>query len=60
MDKLVGHSILTPGKVIKSPSGDLEWVVIERLDDDTIRIASIHKYMNKSEKELMNWSIAKK
>ena len=53
----VGHTILTPGSIIRSPSGNKDWVVVERstVENPTIKIACIHKYMQKSEKELMDW-----
>lgn len=50
----VGHIILTPGMIIKSPKGDKEWVVLGA-SNGTVKIASIHKTMQKSDKELMDW-----
>lgn len=52
----VGHIILTPGTVIKSPNGDKEWVVLSiNASNGNVKIASIHKTMQKSDKELMDW-----
>ena len=46
---------MTPGTIIKSPKGDKEWVVLGASNNGTVKIASIHKTMQKSDKELMDW-----
>jgi hypothetical protein len=53
----VGHSILKKGDVIKSPSGEKEWVVVEpaSTDDENIKIQALGKVMNKDDKSLMSW-----
>lgn len=53
----VGHIILKKGDVLKSPSGDKDWVVVDKHDNGDIKLASVSKYMNKGEQELMEWFI---
>ena len=36
MDK-VGHTVLQKGQVLKSPSGDKDWVVIDNGEDDVVK-----------------------
>lgn len=55
MDK-VGHTVLQRGQIIRSPSGDKDWIVVETADqNELVKIACIQKYMNKNSKELMEW-----
>jgi len=54
----VGHKILVPGKMLHSPSGKKDWVVVSRDDNtDEVRIACVSKYMDKSTKELTEWEL---
>ena len=53
----VGHSILKKGDVIKSPSGEKEWIVVETssVDAENVKIQALGKVMNKDDKSLMSW-----
>lgn len=53
----IGHKIVKKGDVLKSPSGGKDWVVVKAptMDNSTVRLASVHKYLNRSEKELKEW-----
>ncbi len=53
----VGHSILKKGDVIKSPSGEKEWIVVEpsSVDAENVKIQALGKVMNKDDKSLMSW-----
>ena len=53
MDK-VGHTVLQKGQVLRSPNGEKDWVVIDN-GEDSVRLACVQKYMNKSSRELMDW-----
>jgi hypothetical protein len=57
----VGHRVIKQGDVLKSPSGGKDWVVVKAptMHDTSIKLASVHKYLNKSEKELEEWYIKK-
>lgn len=52
--KKVGNEVLKKGDVVKSPSGDHEWVVIDNEGDKAI-IASISKMMHKDRDDLIDW-----
>ena len=53
----VGHSILKKGDVIKSPSGEKEWIVVKpsSVDAENVKIQALGKVMNKDDKSLMSW-----
>ena len=57
--RTIAHKVLRKGDILRSPNGDRDWVVItpSTVEDTTIRIASINRYMNKTEKELEGWLI---
>jgi hypothetical protein len=57
--RTIAHKVLKKGDILRSPNGDRDWVVITpaTTGDTTIKIASINRYMNKSEKELEEWLI---
>jgi len=52
----VGHRVLVPGILVKSPSGSKDWVVVGN-NNDEIKLACVSKYMVKSTKELAGWEI---
>jgi len=52
--KKVGHEVLKKGDIVKSPSGDHEWVVIDHEGSKAI-IASINKMMHKETDDLIEW-----
>ena len=54
----VGHIILKRGDVLKSPSGGKDWIIVDRTDDG-VRLASVSKYMYKTDQEMMEWFIKK-
>ena len=50
----VGHQVLQRGAVIKSPSGNAEWVVVAN-EKGKVILACISKYMTKSDRDLEEW-----
>jgi hypothetical protein len=55
----VGNIVLRKGDVLKSPSGGKDWIVVDKHDNGDVRLASVSKYMNKTEKEVHEWFIKK-
>ena len=50
----VGHMLLSKGDIVKAPSGDYEWIVIDRNKDEVV-LACISKYMTKKDHDLAEW-----
>ena len=54
--KKVLHSVLKTGQIIKSKSGEKEWVVVETSDEEVL-LAAISSYKRLSHKDAMDWNL---
>lgn len=54
--KKILHMILAKGHIIKSKSGEKEWVVVETSDEEVL-LAAISSYKRLSHKDAMDWNL---
>jgi len=54
--KKVLHTVLRPGHVLKSSTGQKEWIVVDTGADE-VMIASISSYKTLPVQEVQNWNL---
>lgn len=54
--KKISHTCLRVGNIIKSKSGEKEWVVVEQNDDEVL-LAAISSYKKITQKCAKDWNI---
>ena len=54
--KRISHICLRVGNIIKSKSGEKEWVVVEQNDDEVL-LAAISSYKKITHKDAQDWNL---
>jgi hypothetical protein len=52
----IAHTVLQKGQIIKSKSGEKEWVVVETSADEVL-LAAISSYKKLSNQDAMEWNL---